>query len=288
MADAPRGAQPGGTGHHRAHQLVGVQAALHQRLHLARAGHGHGLVGGFVAVLGVDDAHARQVGAGRLGHGMDLGLRPHQHRHDQPAPRRFQRTQQRIVVARVDHRGQHRRHVLAALEQAREHIGVAQHDLRRGHVGEADALRRRHHGDGAGDQVHVAVDHMAVEDDLVAVGALLLDGERACDLVAHAHAAAEAQVLRHDHCARPRQPALQQRRNQRLRGHAFGRHGVLARALRVGVEGVHVAGDEGQRLHVRARQLVRAGDALADLDFVEGAVGEGVHRGPRVLGWARC
>ena len=34
----------------------------------------------------------------------------------------------------------------------------------------------------------VAVDHVAVEDDLVAVGALFLDGERAGDLVAHAHA----------------------------------------------------------------------------------------------------
>ena len=37
VADAPRGAQPGLAPHHGGHQLVGVQAALHQRLGLAFA-----------------------------------------------------------------------------------------------------------------------------------------------------------------------------------------------------------------------------------------------------------
>jgi hypothetical protein len=209
------------------------------------------------------------------GHGADLRFGAHQHRHDQAAPRRFQRAEQRVAVARVDHGAQHRRHALAALEQAREDIGVAQHDLGRGHVGEGDVLRRRDDGDGAGDQVDVAVGDMAVEDDLVAVGPLFLDGQRACDQVAHRHRAAEAQVL----------PALQQRRHQRLGSHGLGRHAVLARALCIGVEGVDVARDEGQRLDIGPSQPVRTLDRLADLDLIEGAVAEGVH--VRSAAWVR-
>ena len=59
MADAPRGADAGVARDHRAHQLVGVKAALHQRLGAARRDQLDRLGGGIVAVLGIDDLEAR-------------------------------------------------------------------------------------------------------------------------------------------------------------------------------------------------------------------------------------
>ena len=54
MADAPRGAQPGRRGRDRAHQFVGVQAALHQQFAFAGADHFDALGGGGLAVLHID------------------------------------------------------------------------------------------------------------------------------------------------------------------------------------------------------------------------------------------
>ena len=50
VADAPDGAHAALAADDRGHQLVGVQAALHQRRHLAGAHHLHGAGGGGVAV----------------------------------------------------------------------------------------------------------------------------------------------------------------------------------------------------------------------------------------------
>ena len=63
MADAPGGAQAGVARDDRAHELVGVQAALHQRLGPAFADQRDGLGGGVMAVLGVDDLEAADVEA---------------------------------------------------------------------------------------------------------------------------------------------------------------------------------------------------------------------------------
>ena len=92
VADAPRGAQAGRRRHHRAHQLVGVQAALHQRLDLARARHRDRLLGGGVAVLGRRRS-GRAPRSTPLGRGdrADLRLRPDEHRHDQLALGRLDR-----------------------------------------------------------------------------------------------------------------------------------------------------------------------------------------------------
>ena len=57
VADAPAGAQPGLARDHRAEQLVGVQAALHQQLRFARAHQRHRFRRGLMAVRGLDDAH---------------------------------------------------------------------------------------------------------------------------------------------------------------------------------------------------------------------------------------
>ena len=53
------------------HQLVGVQAALHQQLALALADQRHRLGGGGVAVRGVDDLAAGEVDAVLGGDGAD-------------------------------------------------------------------------------------------------------------------------------------------------------------------------------------------------------------------------
>ena len=63
MADAPRGADARVARHDRAHQLVGMEAALHQRLGPSGAHQRDRLGGGIMAVLGVDQFEARDVEA---------------------------------------------------------------------------------------------------------------------------------------------------------------------------------------------------------------------------------
>ena len=59
MADAARGADAGLARHHGAHQFVGVQAALHQRLGAAAAHEFDRLGRRIVAVQRIDDLEAR-------------------------------------------------------------------------------------------------------------------------------------------------------------------------------------------------------------------------------------
>jgi len=81
VADARVAAQPGGLVHHRGHQLVGVQRALHQRPQHAFArqrggacgGLGRGLAGGF-------DLEGRHVDLRRVGGAQDRVARADQHR----------------------------------------------------------------------------------------------------------------------------------------------------------------------------------------------------------------
>ena len=63
VADAPRGAQARIALDHRGHQLVGVQAALHQGLGLALAHQLHRRRGGRLAVGRIDDLDAGQIDA---------------------------------------------------------------------------------------------------------------------------------------------------------------------------------------------------------------------------------
>ena len=63
MADPPLGAEPGRRDGDLAHQLVGVQAALHQELAPALADQRDGLGGGGVAVRRVDDLAAGEIEA---------------------------------------------------------------------------------------------------------------------------------------------------------------------------------------------------------------------------------
>ena len=59
MADAPRRPKPGVALDDRAHDLVGVKAALHQRVGAALADQLDRLGCGFLAVVGIDDLESR-------------------------------------------------------------------------------------------------------------------------------------------------------------------------------------------------------------------------------------
>ncbi len=74
MADAAGGPQTLRGGYHGAHQFIGVQAALHQRLDFAGAGQRDGLLGGGVAVLGGHQPVGREIDASGFRHRADLGL----------------------------------------------------------------------------------------------------------------------------------------------------------------------------------------------------------------------
>ena len=103
--------------HHLGHQLVGVEAALHQRLGLAcpheldrsrRRG---------VAVRRVDQLVARDVELELLRHGLDLRLRSDEDGLDQPELRGVDRAGERALVARVRDRHGHRLDRLRGLDQ---------------------------------------------------------------------------------------------------------------------------------------------------------------------------
>ena len=116
MADPPLGANAGVTGDHRAHQLVGMQAALHQRRGLAFPYQGHRLGRGIVAMRRLDDRQTGDVDAVSRRHIADAGRRPNQDRLDQTQLARLHRATERHLVARVGHRCDHRRQFLCRID----------------------------------------------------------------------------------------------------------------------------------------------------------------------------
>ncbi len=117
MADAARGAQPGLAPHHRGHELVGVQAALHERLGLALAHPLHGCCRGRLAVGCVDDRHGREIDAACGGDGLDPLARAEENRRDQSKPRSLNSPLQRTLVAGMRHGRRRRRQCLAVVDQ---------------------------------------------------------------------------------------------------------------------------------------------------------------------------
>ena len=100
MADPPRGAQAGLLGHDRAHQLVRVQAALHQQLGLAGANQLDGLGRGGMAVRHVHELELPDVEPELLRpRSRILCGRPDQDRDHQPGRGRLDGAAQRALVA---------------------------------------------------------------------------------------------------------------------------------------------------------------------------------------------
>ena len=128
VADASRRAQAGVAPDDRAHQLVGVKAALHQRLRLALAHQLDRLVGGRLAVRRVDDrrmprcrcraafatASMRARGPTRIG-----AIRP--------SLRRIDRAAQRALVAGMRDGRRRRRQRLAEIDQPLVFLVLAFH-----------------------------------------------------------------------------------------------------------------------------------------------------------------
>src|SRR6516165_1700274 len=101
MADAARRANAGLAGDHRTHQLVGMQAALHQGLSLPLTDELDRLFGGIVAVRRLLYREAGYVEPRPLGDSANAGRRTDQGRGDQPEPRRLHSAFQRDLVTRV-------------------------------------------------------------------------------------------------------------------------------------------------------------------------------------------
>ena len=103
VADPARGPQAALAADHGAHEFVGVQAALHQRLGLARLHELDGRLGRRMAVRCVDDAHPGDILAERLRGRRDLGPRPDEDRLDQPELGRLEHGAQGGRVAGMRH-----------------------------------------------------------------------------------------------------------------------------------------------------------------------------------------
>ncbi|MNC62920.1 hypothetical protein D3C75_1129990 [compost metagenome] len=104
VADSARGAQAGFPLDHRAHQLVGVQAALHQRLGLAFAHQFHRAGGGGLAVGHVLDGQSAEVDAVLRGQGFDPFASADQDRCDQALAGGIHHSLQGTLVAGPGHR----------------------------------------------------------------------------------------------------------------------------------------------------------------------------------------
>ena len=278
VAHAPLGAQPGLGGHDLAEQLVGVQAALHEHLDLARPRERRGRRGRGVAVLRGHDADAGEVGAVRLCHRADAGGRTDQHGHDQPAAGRLERAEQRVAVAGMRHRAGDGLERLALPEQPREHVVATQDDLGRGDVGVRDARARRLDHHRARDDAALAHAGIAVEHDEPGVGVLLAHGHRGREFLADPHLARVIEPRRDDARARARQPALEQPGDHRAHAHCIdGEQLVRHPAAVLEVEGLDVARDEHQRLDLRLGQRAPCARRGTDLELVEGDVAVVAH-----------
>ena len=83
--------KPGIALHGRLQQLVGVQAALHQRQRIARAAHCHGSFRGMSLGFGFDDRKRADVGADLCRQRLHRRFRANERGLNQPGSRRFHR-----------------------------------------------------------------------------------------------------------------------------------------------------------------------------------------------------
>jgi hypothetical protein len=102
VADASRGTQSGLRRGDFVHQLVGVEAALHQELALGLPDQLHALRRSRLAVRYIDNLVAVDREAVLAGYVRDLARRPHQNRNDDAGLRRLDRAAQRGLVAGID------------------------------------------------------------------------------------------------------------------------------------------------------------------------------------------
>ena len=118
MADPPLGADAGIAGNHRGHQLIGVQAALHQRRSLGLPHQRDRLGGRIVAVRRLDDRQVGDVDAIARRHVANARRRADQNGLDQTQLARLDRPFERHFVTRMRNRCRDRRKLLRRIDQA--------------------------------------------------------------------------------------------------------------------------------------------------------------------------
>ena len=111
MADAARGTQARCSGGHRAHQLVGMQAALHEEFALPLVDQLDSIGCGGLAMRRIHQLIARDIDPMLPGDRSDLLGRPHQNGRDDAQFRRLAGSAQRSLVARMDHHSAGRRYL---------------------------------------------------------------------------------------------------------------------------------------------------------------------------------
>jgi hypothetical protein len=118
VANPPRRAQAGLGRSHLAHQLVRVQAALHQQVTLSLSNQLDSPRRSGVAVRRVDDLIARDVKVELARDIRDLCRGPDQNRFDDAGLGGVDGAAERDLVARMDHDRRCRRHLLGGHDQA--------------------------------------------------------------------------------------------------------------------------------------------------------------------------
>ena len=117
VTDSPRGSEASVPLDHRTHQLVGMKAALHQRLGSAFTHQLDRLFGGFLAVFRIDDLEVPNVEPVLLGDRSDPLLGAHQNRLDEIELCCLDDAFQRRLVARVRHCDVQRRMLLRSRDE---------------------------------------------------------------------------------------------------------------------------------------------------------------------------
>src|SRR5262249_41938010 len=134
VTDAPFRAQASLARRHLAHQLVRVEAALHQELAFRLLDELHRLRRRRMAMRNVDDLEATDVETMLAGYGLNFGGRPDKDGNDDAGVRRFDRAAQRRLFARVNDDGPRGGNLLGPGDQplALRSGGVADRAERRG------------------------------------------------------------------------------------------------------------------------------------------------------------
>ena len=224
-----------------------------------------------MAVFGGDDAQPGEVGALRLGDRADPRERSDQHRHDQPPLCGLERAHQRVGVAGMDHRAADRLERRATGQQPREYVVPPQVHLRGREPGVLESLGRHLDDQRAREHAHVAATHLGLEHCLAGVGTLFAHGDPRRQPLAGAQAPCELELLRDDPAAGSRQAPLHQAGHQRQRADRVDAgHGACS-------IGHDFAGDQHQRLDLRAGERALHAGGRAGREFVERDVAVVVH-----------
>ena len=275
-------AKAGVLGNHLVHQLVRVQAPLHQGLDLAATGQRHRGRRRRRAVLAGDQFVRREVDIGLLRDRPDLRLGADQERDDQAGLGGVGRAQERVPVDRVHDRRAKRLQPLGEADELPEAcLGVVDVNVGKDGARTLHLLRRRDHLGGAGDDgLALLVRTRAIEGDAVPLRVLRLRRDRHGDAVARRNGPPEAQRLPEVDGAGAGELRPQEGGDERPAPHPVGddlvEH-VAPGVLLVHVGRVDVPRHRGEDADIILGKGADEAGGVADLDLVEGPVLDVVH-----------